>query len=180
MTDLEQEAAWRTEFEADGERCCAGETAGGRRDQGHPTRDASTLFGRGEDPRRAGRAPRRGEHRRTLSPRGIASSMYYGWSKEFLEAGKRRLAGDTARAATSDEVKDLRREVQALKEARIGAHGVAAMTQGRNPTFEKRMKSLDERLLALEATPRVREDMTDAGLTPPAPPPKRSFLTYAP
>jgi transposase len=47
---------------------------------------------------------------------GIASSMYYGWSKEFLEAGKRRLAGDTARAATSDEVKDLRREAQALKE----------------------------------------------------------------
>jgi hypothetical protein len=40
--------------------------------------------------------------------------MYYGWSKEFLEAGKRRLAGDTARAATSDEVKELRREVQAL------------------------------------------------------------------
>jgi hypothetical protein len=42
--------------------------------------------------------------------------MYYGWSKEFLEVGKRRLAGDTARAATSDEVKDLRREAQALKE----------------------------------------------------------------
>ena len=48
---------------------------------------------------------------------GIAASMYYGWSKEFLDAGKRRLAGDTARAATSDEVKDLRREAQALKEA---------------------------------------------------------------
>ena len=47
---------------------------------------------------------------------GISSSMYYGWSKEFLEAGKRRLAGDTARAATSDEVKDLRREASALKE----------------------------------------------------------------
>ena len=42
--------------------------------------------------------------------------MYYGWSKEFLEAGKTRLAADTARAATSDEVKDLRREAQALKE----------------------------------------------------------------
>ncbi len=42
--------------------------------------------------------------------------MYYGWSKEFLEAGKRRLAGDTARAATSDEVKSLRREASALKE----------------------------------------------------------------
>src|ERR1700678_2065124 len=47
---------------------------------------------------------------------GIAASMYYGWSKEFLEAGKRRLAGDTARAATSGEVKDLRRETSALKE----------------------------------------------------------------
>jgi transposase len=47
---------------------------------------------------------------------GIATSMYYGWSKDFLEAGKRRLAGDTARAATSDEVKDLRREASALKE----------------------------------------------------------------
>ncbi len=47
---------------------------------------------------------------------GIATSMYYGWSKEFLEAGKRRLAGDTARAATSDEVKDLRFEASALKE----------------------------------------------------------------
>ncbi|QXX76064.1 hypothetical protein MHY1_02899 [Methylovirgula sp. HY1] len=49
-------------------------------------------------------------------PEGIAASMYYGWSKEFLDAGKRRLAGDTARAATSDEVKDLRREAQVLKE----------------------------------------------------------------
>jgi transposase len=47
---------------------------------------------------------------------GIASSMYYGWSKEFLEAGKKRLAGDTARAATSEEVRDLRREASALKE----------------------------------------------------------------
>jgi transposase len=37
---------------------------------------------------------------------GIASSMYYGWSKEFLEAGKKRLAGDTTRSATSDEVKE--------------------------------------------------------------------------
>ena len=46
---------------------------------------------------------------------GIAESLYYTWSKEFLEAGKRRLAGDTARAATSGEVKDLRREAQELK-----------------------------------------------------------------
>ena len=47
---------------------------------------------------------------------GIAQSMYYTWSKEFMEAGKRRLAGDTARAATTDEVKDLRREARDLKE----------------------------------------------------------------
>src|SRR6202040_1782471 len=47
---------------------------------------------------------------------GIAQNLYYRWSKDFLEAGKKRLAGDTARAATSDEVKDLRREAIALKE----------------------------------------------------------------
>ena len=47
---------------------------------------------------------------------GIAQSLYYTWSKEFMEAGKRRLAGDTARAATTDEVKGLRREASALKE----------------------------------------------------------------
>jgi len=47
---------------------------------------------------------------------GIVQNLYYRWSKEFLEAGKKRLAGNTARAATSDEVKDLRREASALKE----------------------------------------------------------------
>jgi transposase len=47
---------------------------------------------------------------------GIVQNLYYRWSKEFLEAGKKRLAGDTARAATSDEVRELRREASALKE----------------------------------------------------------------
>ena len=47
---------------------------------------------------------------------GIAQSLYYTWSKEFMEAGKRRLAGDTARAATTGDVQDLRRETSALKE----------------------------------------------------------------
>jgi transposase len=47
---------------------------------------------------------------------GIAQNLYYRWSKEFLEAGKKRLAGDTARAATSGEVKDLRAEARQLKE----------------------------------------------------------------
>ncbi len=47
---------------------------------------------------------------------GIAESLYYSWSKEFLEAGKKRLAGDTARQATTDEVRNLRREAGNLKE----------------------------------------------------------------
>lgn len=47
---------------------------------------------------------------------GINTNIYYRWSKEFLEAGKKRLAGDTAREATSEEVKILRSESSALKE----------------------------------------------------------------
>ena len=48
---------------------------------------------------------------------GINQNLYYRWSKEFLEAGKKRLAGDTVREATSDEVRDLRQEALGLKEA---------------------------------------------------------------
>jgi transposase len=60
----------------------------------------------------------RGEHSiaELCRREGIVESLYYSWSKEFLEAGKRRLAGDTARAATTSEVKDLRREARELKE----------------------------------------------------------------
>ena len=47
---------------------------------------------------------------------GIAESLYYSWSKEFLEAGKNRLAGDAARQATTHGVKELRSEALALKE----------------------------------------------------------------
>ncbi len=46
---------------------------------------------------------------------GINQNLYYKWSKEFLEAGKQRLAGNTNRQATSDEVKQLRREMDQLK-----------------------------------------------------------------
>ena len=58
---------------------------------------------------------------KTVSPilcrrEGINANVYYRWSKEFLEAGKKRLSGDTAREATSDEVKKLRFEASALKE----------------------------------------------------------------
>ena len=48
---------------------------------------------------------------------GIAEGLYDSGSKEFLEAGKKRLAGDTARQATSTEVRMLRAEARALKEA---------------------------------------------------------------
>ena len=47
---------------------------------------------------------------------GIAEGLYYSWSKEFLEAGKKRLAGDTGRQATSGEAKDLKREMRDMKE----------------------------------------------------------------
>jgi len=46
---------------------------------------------------------------------GIVSNLYYRWSKDFLEAGKKRLAGDTVREATSSEVGDLRSENDQLK-----------------------------------------------------------------
>ncbi|MEP3033762.1 MAG: IS3 family transposase [Pseudoruegeria sp.] len=47
---------------------------------------------------------------------GISQGIYYKWSKDFMEAGKKRLAGDTARAANTNEVKELRREAKDLKE----------------------------------------------------------------
>src|SRR3981189_3964235 len=48
---------------------------------------------------------------------GIAQNLYYRWSKDFLEAGKKRLAGDLARPATSHEGHDLRREPTVLQVA---------------------------------------------------------------
>ncbi len=68
---------------------------------------------------------------------GISDSLYYTWSKEFLEAGKRRLSGDTARQATSHEVKDLRSEAMALKEC------VADLTL-ENPLLKKSMTGAGE------------------------------------
>ena len=70
---------------------------------------------------------------------GIAESLYYKWSKEFLEAGKRRLSGDTERQATSPEVKELRSEAMALKEC------VADLTL-ENRLFKKSMTGVGEDL----------------------------------
>ena len=49
--------------------------------------------------------------------KGINTNLYYRWSKDFLEAGKKRLAGDTVREANSGEVVDLKRENKGLKQA---------------------------------------------------------------
>ena len=51
---------------------------------------------------------------------GIAQSIYHKWSKEFMKAGQRRLAGNTARAASTGEVTALRREARELKEVVAG------------------------------------------------------------
>lgn len=47
---------------------------------------------------------------------GIVSNLYYRWSKDFLEAGKKRLQGDTVREASSTEVVGLRQENEQLKQ----------------------------------------------------------------
>ena len=94
---------------------------------------------------------------------GIVQNLYYRWSKDFLEAGKKRLAGDTARAATSDEVKDLRREAGALKEVvaeltlenrllkktlafEREAFGQTSLNEIRGPTVGEQLREQLERL----------------------------------
>jgi len=47
---------------------------------------------------------------------GISQALYYKWSKDFMEAGKRRLSGDTMREANTSEVKELKEESRSLKE----------------------------------------------------------------
>jgi len=67
---------------------------------------------------------------------GIHPTMYYKWSKAFLEAGKRQLNGDTVREAGSDEVKELRTENDSLKMV------VAELTL-RNRTLKKTLQGLE-------------------------------------
>jgi len=57
---------------------------------------------------------------------GIASNLYYRWSKDFLEAGKKRLLGDTQREASSSEVTELRKENARLKE--LVAEGISRIS----------------------------------------------------
>jgi transposase len=79
---------------------------------------------------------------------GIASNLYYRWSKDFLEAGKKQLAGDTIREATSDEVKDLRAENRELKEvvAEEDRHAARRAHRPRQPRTP-RLCRLERRLM---------------------------------
>jgi transposase len=67
---------------------------------------------------------------------GISESLYYSWSKEFLEAGKSRLTGDTKREATSGEVKDLKQENDQLKQ-------VVAELLLKNRTLKKSLTGME-------------------------------------
>jgi transposase-like protein len=100
----------------DGTEIQAGESAGRTGRERDPSRDAPAIFGGGQNPHLAWGLRGEDSIAELFRCEGIVQNLYYRWSKDFLEAGKKRLAGDTTRAATSDEVKDLRREAGALKE----------------------------------------------------------------
>ena len=67
---------------------------------------------------------------------GIIPNIYYKWSKEFLEAGKKRLQGDTEREATSHEVVDLKKENDQLK-------ALVAELSLKNPVLKKSLSGLE-------------------------------------
>ena len=67
---------------------------------------------------------------------GINSNLYYRWSKDFLEAGKKRLTGDTVREADSSDVKDLRSENESLKQ-------LVAELSLKNRVLKKTLKGLE-------------------------------------
>src|SRR5437870_2162532 len=101
---------------------------------------------------------------------GIVENLDYRWSKEFLEAGKNRLAGDTARAATSDEVKDLHREASALKEVvasdqtRVGRTltlegGAESSLEGRDIELSVSPKDIRTRPMISARTARIDDNL---------------------
>jgi transposase len=80
---------------------------------------------------------------------GIAQSLYYKWSKEFLEAGKSRLAGDTKRQATGEDVDELREENAQLKQ-------LVAELALKNRVLKKSLTGLENEWDALRAIRRLR------------------------
>ena len=84
--------------------------------EGHSPGHPEAILSRRKNQDRAGWPEGRIQHVELCRRESIAESLYYAWSKEFLEAGKRRLAGDTERSASTGEVNELRREVRDMKE----------------------------------------------------------------
>jgi transposase len=82
---------------------------------------------------------------------GINQNLYYRWSKEFLEAGKKRLAGDTAREATSDEVKELKAEARHYNNGRyhesLDNLTPADVYFGRAPAILKRRQAIKRKTI---------------------------------
>src|SRR5262249_11318931 len=91
---------------------------------------------------------------------GLAPNLYYRWSKEFLEAGKKRLLGDTTREATAPEVKGLREENTRLKQA-------LAETVLENRLLKKRLVSQKCSLAALQGRARRRGSAKEPADGPP-------------
>jgi transposase-like protein len=83
----------------------------------YSAQDAQAVFGRREDPIVLSGLRGKGSIPELCRQEGIAESLHYSWSKEFLEAGKKRFSGNIARQASSGEVKDLRHGMRDLKEA---------------------------------------------------------------
>ncbi len=73
---------------------------------------------------------------------GINPNLYYRWSRDFLEAGKKRLQGDTMREANSSEVSDLRNENEQLK-------ALVAELALKNRVFKKSLNGTDSDLVAI-------------------------------
>ena len=84
--------------------------------QEHTKKDPEEVFGRGKDPNRHRGIGGENTVAEIYRREGINQNLYYKWSKDFLEAGKQRLAGDTKRQASSNEVKELRRDMEQLKQ----------------------------------------------------------------
>jgi len=85
---------------------------------------------------------------------GIHANLYYKWSKEFLEAGKQRLLGDTKRQASTPEVSNLRQENAQLKE-------LVADLSLKNVVLKKSPSSLGGRLGRISLLPRRGEVATE-------------------
>ena len=83
---------------------------------GYQTENQKSFQRRREDPHRDRRDARRFVNCRAVRREGIHPTMYYKWSKEFMEAGKKRLNGDTQREATPPEVQQLRNDNEQLKQ----------------------------------------------------------------